>query len=113
MIKDSFQQAQIFTLNQIGENVASQTARLEKLSAKMDDVRERLVRLEAQEAGKLVDAVRRELQSALSRIDDLEAQRDRVFGVAAFWSWLARVGPWLAAGLGAFLAGASLKGGGR
>ncbi|OIQ74054.1 hypothetical protein GALL_443050 [mine drainage metagenome] len=107
------QDVQLLTLRQIGENIASQTRRLESLSAKMDDVRERLVRLETQEAGKLVDTVRRELQGALSRIDELEAQRDRVVGVTAFWSWLARIGPWLAAGLGAFLAGVSVKGGGR
>jgi uncharacterized sporulation protein YeaH/YhbH (DUF444 family) len=104
-------EVQILTLRQIGENIASQTRRLESLSTKMDDVRERLVRLEAQEAGKLVDAVRRDLQAALTRIDELEAQRDKVVGVTAFWAWLARVGPWLAAALGAFLAGASLKSG--
>ena len=39
-----------------------------------------LARLEAQEAGVLVEAVRRELKSALARIDALEAQRDRVAG---------------------------------
>lgn len=109
----ALQDAQILTLRQIGEHIASQTQRLENLSAKMDDVRERLVRLEAQEVGKLMDSVRRELQSAFSRIDQLEAQRDKVAGVAAFWSWLARAGPWLAAGLGAFLAGVGLKNGGR
>jgi hypothetical protein len=105
--------AQIFALRQIGDNVAAQTRRLEGLTAKVDDVRERLVRLEAQEAGKLVEAVRGDLKAALARIDLLEAQRDKVAGVAVFWTWIGRSAPWLAAGLAAFLAGLGLKGGTR
>jgi hypothetical protein len=104
-------QAQILTLRQIGDNLAAQTKRLEGLTEKVDDVRERLVRLEAQEAGKLVEAVRGDLKGALARIDELEAQRDRVVGVAAFWAWLARSAPWLAAGGAAFMAGLGLKNG--
>lgn len=108
-----FHRAEVLALQQISENVAAQTRRLEGLTAKVDDVRERLVRLEAQEAGKLVEAVRADLKAALVRIDLLEAQRDRVVGVAAFWAWLARSAPWLAAGVAAFLAGVGLKGGSR
>lgn len=99
------------TLRQIGDHVAAQTRRLEGLADKMDDVRERLVRLEAQEAGKLVEGLRHELQVAASRIDALERERDRVAGAAAIWSWMARHAPWLAAGLAAFLAGFGLKSG--
>lgn len=111
-LADALQQAQILTLRQIGDNVAAQTKRLEGLTTKVDDVRERLVRLEAQEAGKLVEAVCGDLRSAVNRIDALEAQRDRVVGVAAFWTWLVRSGPWLAAGVVAFLAGLGLRAGG-
>lgn len=109
---DALHQAQILTLRQIGDNVAAQTKRLEGLTTKVDDVRERLVRLEAQEAGKLVEAVRGDLRSAVNRIDALEAQRDRVVGIAAFWTWLVRSGPWLAAGVAAFLTGLGLRAGG-
>lgn len=106
---EALHQAQILTLRQIGDNVAAQTKRLEGLTNKVDDVRERLARLEAQKADKLVEALREELRTALGRIDLLEAQRDRVEGVAAFWTWLARCGPWLAAGLAAFAAGVGLR----
>lgn len=106
-----FRQAHILALRQIGDNLAAQTRRLEGLTSKVDDVRERLARLEAQEAGKLVEALRNELKSALARIDALESQRDRVVGVAAFWTWLLRSGPWLAAGTAAFLAGMGLRSG--
>lgn len=110
-LMEALHEAQVLTLRQIGENLAAQTKRLEGLTGKVDDVRERLARLEAQEAGKLVEALRGELRGALSRIDLLEAQRDRVVGVAAFWAWLARSGPWLAGGLAAFLAGLGLRAG--
>ena len=107
------QDAHLFALQQISENLAAQTKRLEGLTLKVDDVRERLVRLEAQEAGKLVEAVRFDLKAAFARIDLLEAQRDKVFGVGALWTWLVRSGPWLAAGFAAFLAGVGLKVGAR
>lgn len=109
---DALHQAQILTLRQIGDNVAAQTKRLEGLTTKVDDVRERLVRLETQEAGKLVEALRGDLRTALNRIDALESQRDRVVGIAAFSTWLVRSGPWLAAGVAAFLAGLGLRAGG-
>lgn len=105
--------AELFSLRQISENLATQTQRLEGLTSKVDDVRERLVRLEAQEAGKLVEALRSELKAAISRVDQLEAARDRVVGIAAFGAWLARSAPWLAAGLAAFLAGLGLKAGAK
>lgn len=105
--------AQVLALQQISENLAAQTRRIEGLTSKVDDVRERLVRLEAQEAGKLVDGLRGELKAALGRIDLLEAQRDKVAGAAAFWTWIGRSAPWLAAGVTAFLAGFGLKGGAR
>ena len=106
-------EAQLFALRQISDNLAAQTRRLEGLGAKVDDVRERLARLEAQEAGVLVEAVRRELKSALARIDALEAQRDRVVGAAAFWTWLGRHAPWLAAALAACGAGLVAREGGQ
>lgn len=106
---DALHNAQILTLRQIGENVAAQTRRLEGLTSKVDDVRERLVRLEAQEAGKLVDALRSDLKAAIVRVDLLEAARDKVEGAAAFWNWVVKSAPWLAAGISAFVAGVGLK----
>ncbi len=106
----ALQESQINTLQQIGASLGALTRRLEGLTVKVDDVRERLVRLEAQEAGKLVDGVRGELQLALGRLDALESQRDRVVGVAWFWGWISRSAPWIAAGLAAILAVMGLKG---
>ncbi|MDP2009241.1 MAG: hypothetical protein Q8K11_03595 [Phenylobacterium sp.] len=106
---DAIRDAQILTLRQISENLAAQTRRLEGLTAKVDDVRERLVRLEAQEAGKLVETLRSELKAAVARVDLLEATRDKVAGAAVFWNWMVKSAPWLAAGVSAFAAGMGLK----
>lgn len=106
---DALQNAQILTLRQIGENVAAQTRRLEGLTTKVDDVRERLVRLEAQEAGKLVEALRSDLKAAVARVDLLEAARNKIEGAAALWNWVVKSAPWLAAGISAFVAGIGLK----
>lgn len=68
--------------------------------------------------GRLRDGLDREVgdrkkeDEALSdRIDGLEADRNKVVGVAAFFSWLAKVAPWLVAAVAAFAAGIGLKGG--
>lgn len=108
---DAMNQATILVLRQIAENVAAQTARLEAVTIKVDDVRERLARLEAQDANKAIEAVRAELKGAMARVDLLESQRDKVQGVAAFWNWLARSAPWLMAGIAAFVAGLGIKSG--
>lgn len=106
---EAWHQAQVLALRQISENLAAQTKRIEGLTDKVDDVRERLTRLEAQETMKVVEEVRSELKTALARVDQLEAHKDRAVGVAAFFSWLAKSAPWFFAGLAAFLAGIGLK----
>lgn len=108
-VVDVMHDAQILALRQISENLAAQTRRLEGLTAKVDDVRERLVRLEAQEAGKLVEALRSDLKAAVARVDLLEAARNKIEGAAAFWNWIVKSAPWLAAGISAFVAGVGLK----
>lgn len=41
----------------------------------------------------------------------LEAERNKVIGVAGFFSWLSKVAPWMLAGIAAFAAGVGLKDG--
>ncbi|CAN5176644.1 hypothetical protein BH09PSE1_BH09PSE1_23420 [soil metagenome] len=56
---------------------------------------------------------RRDADDAIDiRLLALEAERNKVVGVAGFFSWLAKVAPWLLAGIAAFLAGSGLKNGG-
>lgn len=94
---EAWHQAQILAMRQMAEAQKAQTERLEKLTDKMEEVRDRLIRLEAQETSEAVDQIRGQLAAALTRIDQLESQRDQVKGVAAFSSWASRVGPWFLA----------------
>lgn len=48
--------------------------------------------------------LRKDMDALESRVAVLEAERNRVVGVAAFFSWLSRVAPWLLAVAAASLA---------
>ena len=87
---EALQHIEITVLRQIGENIAAQTRRLENLSDKVDDVRERVIRIEARETDKEVDLLE-------ARVAALEASGNRVSGATAFGSWLVQAAPWLVA----------------
>lgn len=106
---EALHQVEITVLRQIGDNVATQTRTLEGLRDKLDDVRERVIRLEEQKVAKEVDTLNAKLALALNRIDVLEAQRDMAAGAASMWGWLSKNAPWLFAGLAAFGAGMGAK----
>jgi len=53
----------------------------------------------------------KEITTLATRVASLEAERNKVVGVAGFFSWLARVAPWLIALVAAGIAGNELKGG--
>ena len=69
------------------------------------------------EAGRRAGAALLRAEAAALRAEAarsaLEAQRDRVAGAAAFWTWLGRHAPWLAAALAAFGAGLVSREAGR
>lgn len=85
---DALQHIEITVLRQLGENISAQTRHLENLSSKVDDVRERVIRIEARETDKQVEAL-------MARVAALEARGYRVSGVTAFGSWLVQAAPWL------------------
>jgi uncharacterized protein YlxW (UPF0749 family) len=85
---DALQHIEITVLRQMGENIAAQTRHLETLSNKVDDVRERVIRIEARETDKAVDTLS-------ARVTQLEASRNQVQGIAAFGSWIVQAAPWL------------------
>lgn len=89
---EALQHIEITVLRQMGENIAAQTRHLETLSGKIDDVRERVIRIEAKEYEKRVDSLSKRVQA-------LEAQGNRVKGAASFGSWLVESAPWLLAGI--------------
>lgn len=102
---EAWQQAQVLALRQFSEHIAALTNRFDEQTKVLQDVRDRVIRMEAQEVHKDVEALRTELKAAQARIGQLESQRDRVQGVAAFSTWLSKVGPWLLAMIAAAWAG--------
>lgn len=89
---EALQHIEITVLRQMGENIAAQTRHLETLSAKVDDVRERVIRIEARETEKTVEMLS-------SRVSALEASRQQFTGVTAFGSWIVQAAPWLIAAI--------------
>ena len=89
---EALQHIEITVLRQMGENIAAQTRHLETLSGKIDDVRERVIRIEAKEFDKRVDILSKRVQA-------LEALGNRVKGGASLGAWLAESAPWLLAGI--------------
>jgi hypothetical protein len=102
---------EITVLRQMGDNLAAQTRALDKLSDKVDDVRERVIRLESQKTHIEVAAIQKRMDNALERIDDLEAQQDRSAGAESVWAWLSKNAAWLVALILAGIAGLAFKGG--
>lgn len=105
---DALQHIEITVLRQIGENIAAQSRHLETLAGKVDDVRERVIRMEAKETEKHIETLNRkveDLQGELNtRVSALEARDNRVSGVTAFGAWVAQSAPWLIAGVLAVMA---------
>jgi len=87
---EALQHIEITVLRQMGDNIAAQTRHLEVLSGKVDDVRERVIRIEARETEKQVE-------NLIKRVAALETQSNRVGGVTAFGAWIAQSAPWIIA----------------
>jgi hypothetical protein len=130
---EALQQVEIHVMRQMGDALQTMGRSLEAITTKVDDVRERVIRLEEQKATKLVERVERDLrgqlaaakaehlaamngavsklEQACSRIDALESARDQATGAQNVWVWLSRNAAWLFAGAAAFIAGLALKSG--
>lgn len=130
---DALKQAEIHAMRQMGDAVSAIGRSVETLAGKVDDVRERVIRLEEQKATKLVERVERDLReqmasaksehalalsaatanldAALGRIDALERARDEATGAKSVWEWLSKNAAWIFAGTAAFVAGLALKSG--
>jgi hypothetical protein len=106
---DALQHAEITALRQMGDAVQVVVRSLETLTSKVDDVRERVIRLEEQKTARLVEIVEGKLEVAMARIDTLESQRDRERGAQSVWSWLSKNAAWMFAGMAAFVAGLAMK----
>jgi hypothetical protein len=108
---DALQHAEITALRQMGDAVQAIGRSVETLAGKVDDVRERVIRLEEQKTTKLVEELKADLKAAVARVDELETDRDQRDGAESVWVWLSKNAAWLFAGVAAFVAGLAIKAG--
>lgn len=93
----ALQHIEITALRQMGENVAAQTRHLETLTSKVDDVRERVIRMEALQTDKQIEELK-------DRVTALEDTSNRARGGAALIALIAQYAPWLLAAAAAIWA---------
>lgn len=79
------------------------------MNAKVDDVRERAIKLEAREYERQIEVLNDRLSAAFKRIDDLEGTRDQQKGAKALVDCLRQTAPRLLAGVAPFVAGIGIK----
>lgn len=99
---------EIIVLRQISENISTVARHLEALKGSVDDVRERVIKLEAAELKKSMEKlearireVEEEKADAVSaarldaRVKELESERDRAKGEWSIFGWASKNAPWL------------------
>ena len=101
--------AEIHALRQISDLLAAQTRQMEKLTDKVDDVRERVIALEMSGYDDRLKSLKVDLEAAKRQIDGLESQRDKVVGAATFWTWAGKNFPWMLALIAAAAAAFQIK----
>lgn len=100
--------AEIHALRGLTDAVGTLTRHVERIGAKMDDVRERVIRIEARDYERQIETLSQRLTAALTRIDGLESGRDRQAGAMDAGRFLTKYAPWLVALLMAGLAGVGI-----
>lgn len=102
--------AEIHAMRGLTDAVSTLTRQVERIGGKVDDVRERVIKLEAREYERQIEGLNDRLGSALKRIDDLEGTRDQQKGAKALVDWLRQTAPWLLAVGAAVFAGFEIGG---
>lgn len=102
--------AEIHAMRGLTDAVSTLTRQVERIGGKVDDVRERVIKLEAREYERQIEGLNERLGMALKRIDDLEGTRDQQKGAKALVDWLRQTAPWLLAVGAAVFAGFEIGG---
>lgn len=104
--------AEIHALRGLTDAVATLTRQVEKMNGKVDDVRERVIKLEAREYERQIEALNERLCTYEARVNDLEGTRDKQLGAKSMLDWIRQFTPWFLAGLAGYGIKASGVGGG-
>ena len=106
---EALSMAEIHAMRGLTDAVSSLTRQVERLNGKVDDVRERVIKLEAREYERQIEGLEARLTAALKRIDGLESTRDQQRGAKALVDWIRQTAPWLVAIVAAVAAGIGIK----
>lgn len=101
--------AEIHALRAVSDAMVALGRRFESMEGKFDDVRERVIKMEAREYERQIEVLSGRLEAYEQRINDLEGTRDQQKGAKAIVDWLRQTTPWLLAGIAAFAAGLGIK----
>lgn len=85
--------AEIHAMRGLTDAVSALGRQVERMNAKVDDVRERVIKLEAREYERQIEALNERLSAAFKRIDDLEGTRDQQKCAKALVDWLRQTAP--------------------
>jgi len=103
--------AEIHAMRGLTDAVSTLGRQVERMNGKLDDVRERVIKLESRDYERRIESLNTALAAALVRVDGLESTRDHQRGAKALVDWLRVTAPWLLAGIAAFVAGLGMKDG--
>lgn len=94
--------SEIHALRGLTDAVSTLTRQTERMSAKMDDVRERVIKLEAREYERQIEALNMRISEYESRVNGLEATRDQQIGAKNLMDYLKKFSPWILAFVGGY-----------
>lgn len=87
--------AEIHAIRSLTDAVSGLTRQVELMGGKIDDVRERVIKIEAREYERQIEAQNERLSAAFRRIDSLESDRDKQAGALGVGAWISKYAPWL------------------
>ena len=102
--------AEIHALRGLTDAVSGLGRQVEAMGLKVDDVRERVIKIEAREYERQIEAQNEKLNAAFKRIDSLEAARGRQDGALGVGAWVTKYAPWLMAIVVSGLAAIGIRG---
>ena len=87
--------AEMNTLRLISDNLTRMGTTMQKLQENVQEVRESVIRIEAQEVKQQLVDLRAELKATNLRVMELEKDRQQRDGAVGFVGWIGRNLPWL------------------
>jgi len=87
--------AEIHAIRGLTDAVSGLTRHIERIGGRVEDVRERVIKLEAKETDAKLAAGQGKMEALESRLNLLESIRDQQRGAVNLVGWLRETAPWL------------------